>query len=209
MITIRRAHDDDPGFLLHVQSILVGCLYEYSPAEAYVIRIRDWFDYKWCYFSGKALGAIGVSDFRNLTLPPFVPNRVMSQDHYVRAATDTNAYESSEAPALHIHQASGANKQRFIRRTMNNGAMMWFSSGSMTTGRGSIMVYSVFSSNLKFGWHITLMKKCEWQIDKVTFTSRSLVEGLRDLGSRMIAAADDSPAVRLADEASTDVQETR
>jgi hypothetical protein len=84
---------------------------------------------------------------------------------------------------------------------MSNGAIMWFCSASMATGRGSLMVYSVFSSNLKFGWHITLMKKAEWQIDKVTFTSRSLVEGLRDLGSRIIHTADNSPAVTLADQA--------
>jgi hypothetical protein len=159
MITIRRAHDDDPGFVSHVRSILVGCLYEYNPAEVYVVRIRDWFDYKWCYFSGKVLGAIGVSDFRDLTLPPFVPNRVLSQDHYVRCAPDSNVYEPSDASPVHIHQGSEANHGRFIRRTMKNGAMMWYSSGSMATGRGSIMVYSVFSSDLKFGWHITLMKR--------------------------------------------------
>jgi hypothetical protein len=90
MITIRRAQEDDPGFLSQVRSILVGCLHEYNPVEAYVVRIRDFFDYKWCYFSGKTWGVLGVSDFRNLTLPPFVPNRVLSQDHYVRAATDSS-----------------------------------------------------------------------------------------------------------------------
>lgn len=198
MITIRRSEDDDPGFLDHVRSILAGCLDQYRPAEVYVVRIRDWFDYKWCYFSGKVLGALGVSKFRDLTLPPFVPNRVLSQGHYDRVATDGNAYEPSEAPPLHIRQESEANLRRFARRTTNDGLMMWFSSGSMATGRGSIMVYSV-SPDLKFGWHVTLLRKAEWRIEKVTFTARSLVEGLRELGSRKIAAADDSPAVTLGD----------
>ena len=186
MITTSKAQDDDPQFLTQVRSILIGCLIEYTPTEVYVIRIRDCFDYKWCYFSGKSLGAIGVSDFCNLTLPPFVPNRVLSQDHYVRTAMDALVYKPSDAHPIHIHQASEANHKRFIRRTMNDGIMMWYSSGSMTTGRGSIMVYSVFSSTLKFGWHVTLLKKSEWQIDKITFTSRSLVEGLRALGSNRI-----------------------
>jgi hypothetical protein len=193
MITLRTDHNDDPDFLTQVRSILVGCLHEYAPDEVYIIRIRDWFDYSWCYFSGKRLGAIGFSDFRNLTLPPFVPKRVLSQDHYACATTDGNAYASSPAPPLHIHQASESNLRRHIRRVMSDGMMMWFSSGSMATGRGSIMVYSVFSQTLKFGWHATLLKKAEWQIDKTTFTSRTLVEGLRASGSRIIATAVDSP----------------
>ena len=189
MITIRSTQDDDPAFLCHVRSIFVGCLYEYSPAEAYVVRIRNWFDYRWCHFSGKSLGALGVSIFATSHCLPSC--RIASCPRITTsAATDSNAYEPSDAPPLHIHQRSEANQRRFIRRTMNNGAMMWFSSASMATGRGSLMVYCVFSSNLKFGWHITLMKKAEWQIDKVTFTSRPLVEGLRDLGSRMIAIAE-------------------
>jgi hypothetical protein len=193
LITIRTAHDDDPDFLAQARSILVGCLHEYAPTEVYIIRIRDWFDYKWCYFSGKRIGAVGFSDFRNLTLPPFVPNRVLSQDHYTRAATEGNAYAPSHAPPIHIHQASESNHKRFIRRIMSDGMMMWFSSGSMATGRGSIMVYSVFSQTLKFGWHVTLLKKSEWQVDKITFTSRALVEGLRESGSSILSTVVDSP----------------
>ena len=191
MLTIRKADDDDPEYLTLVRSILIGCLHQYQPSEVYIVRIRDCFDYKWCYFSGKAIREMGFSDFRGLTLPPFVPNRVLSQDHYVLEATSGDDYEPSEAPPLHVYQSSASNMKRFVRRIMPNGAMIWFSSGSKSTGRGSVMVYSVFSSNLKFGWHITLLKKSEWQIDKVTFTSRSLVEGLRRIGSRVIAAADE------------------
>ncbi len=193
MIIIRGHEDDDPGFLDRVRSILAGCLADYRPAEVYLVRIRDWFDYKWCYFSGKRLGALGLSDFCNLTLPPFVPNRVLSQNHYVCASTDGDVYEPSEAPPLHIHQASEANFRRLIRRITNGGAMMWYSSGSRTTGRGSIMIYCVFSPALKFGWHVTLLKKAEWQIDKATFISKSLVDRLSESGARMIATANESP----------------
>jgi hypothetical protein len=43
------------------------------------------------------------------------------------------------------------------------------------------MVYHV-SPELKFGWHVTFLKKSDWQIDKVTFTSKSLIERLRETG---------------------------
>jgi hypothetical protein len=180
MITLPRSHDDDAGFHDRVQWIVSGCIKQYKPAEVYVIRIRDWFDYKWCYFSGKMLGAVGRSKFRDLTLPPFVPNRVVSQDHYDQVAE--GVYKGSDAPPLHIRQPSEANFRRFIRRTTNDGTAVWFSSGSKTTGRGSVMVYNV-SPEMKFGWHVAFLRKAEWQIEKVTFTSIAVIEGLLNLGS--------------------------
>jgi hypothetical protein len=184
MIAIQLSHEDDPGFIEQVQRILVGCIKQYRPAEVYLIRIRDFFDYKWCYFSGKTLGAIGVSKFCDLTLPPFVPNRVISQDHYEHVVKNSVIYEVSDAPPLHKHQPSEANFKRFIRRTTNDGTAFWFSSGSRRSGRGSMMVYNV-TPDIKFGWHITLLKKTAWQIEKVTFTSKALVEALRSSGSSL------------------------
>src|ERR1035438_4198422 len=181
MITIHKSQEDDPSFVDEVQGIVAGCLDQYKPAEVYVIRIRDWFDYKWCYFSGKTLGALGVSKFCDLTLPPFVPNRVLAQDHCVRLLVDSDVHELSDAPPLHIQQTSEANFKRFIRRATNDGTIFWFSSRSTSTGRGSIMVYNV-TPNIKFGWHVTFLKKAKWQIEKVTSTSKSLVKSLRDTG---------------------------
>jgi len=181
MITVHKSESDDPGFLDEVQWMANGCLDQYQPAEVYVIHIRDWFDSKWCYFSGKRLGAIGVSKFQDLTLPPFVPNRVLAQDHYHRLLTTSDIYELSDAPPLHINQTSEANFKRFTEHATKNGMIIWFSSGSISTGRGSIMVYTV-SPEIKFGWHATFLKKADWQIDKVTFTSKSFVKNLRNLG---------------------------
>jgi hypothetical protein len=180
MITLQRSHDDDAGFLDRVQWIVSGCIKQYKPAEVYIIRIRDWFDYKWCYFSGKMIGAVPLSKFVDLTLPPFVPNRVVSQDHYDHVAD--GVYEASDAPPLHIRQPSEANFKRFIRRTTNDGTAIWFSTGSKATGRGSVMVYNV-SPDMKFGWHVTFLRKAHWQIEKVTFTSKAVIEGLLNLGS--------------------------
>lgn len=43
------------------------------------------------------------------------------------------------------------------------------------------MVYNV-TPNIKFGWHVTFLKKAKWQIDKVTFISKSQIKSLRDSG---------------------------
>jgi len=183
MITLQGLQDDDAGFLDKAQWIVNGCLSEYKPMEVYIIRIRDWFDYKWCYFSGKMIGAVSVSKFADLTLPPFVPNRVVSQDHYNCRAV--GEYEPSEAPPLHIRQPSEANFKRIIRRITNDGTAIWISSGSKASSRGSVMVYNV-SPEMKFGWHVTFFKKADWRIEKVTFNSKAIVEGLLRLGSNQI-----------------------
>ena len=180
MISLGRLHDDDSGFLEKAQWIVNGCVKEYKPGEVYIVRIRDWFDYKWCYFSGKVLGALGVSKFVDSTLPPFVPNRVVSQDHYDQIAE--GVYQGSDAPPLHIRQTSEANFQRFLRRTTNNGMLIWISAGSKASGRGSVMVYNV-SSDMKQGWHVTFLRKANWQIEKVTFTSKAIIERLLKMGS--------------------------
>jgi hypothetical protein len=182
MISIPRLHQDDPGFLDQVEQIITGSIGQYRPAEVYIIRIRDFFDYKWCYFSGKTLGAVGVSKFCDLTLPPFVPNRVITQAQYDRVGTKRSVYEASDAPPLHIHQHSEANFKRFISRTTNDGTAIWYSSASRVTGRGSIMVYHV-TPDIKFGWHVTFLKNADWQIGKVRFTSKALVEALPHWGS--------------------------
>ncbi|MGB8354133.1 MAG: hypothetical protein WCD79_09625 [Chthoniobacteraceae bacterium] len=181
MITIQPRHEDDPSFLDQVRWIVAGCVDQYKPAEVYIIRIRDLFDYKWCYFSGKTLGTLGVHSFYDLTLPPFVPGRVICQDHYERVEADGGIYKASDAPLLHIHQRSEANLKRVIRKTTNQGTIFWYSSGSTVAGRGSLMVYNV-SPSMKFGWHVMFLKKSIWQIEKVTFISKPLVEGLRASG---------------------------
>jgi hypothetical protein len=43
-------------------------------------------------------------------------------------------------------------------------------------------VQRIFAGCL-FGWHVTFLKKSDWQIDKVTFTSKSLIERLHESGA--------------------------
>ena len=181
MITIHRSHEDDPGFIDQTQWIVAGCIDQYKPVEIYVVGIRDWFDYKWCGFTGKTLGALGVWN-NDLTLPPFVPGRVISQEHYQRCVGDGGIYEESDAAPLHIHQPSEANFKRYARKAVDNGTLIWFSSGSIATGRGSIMVYNV-TPDTECGWHVMFQRKRVWQIERVTNISKTVVEMLRDAGT--------------------------
>jgi len=36
---------------------------------------------------------------------------------------------------------------------------------------------------MKFGWHVTFLRKADWQIEKVTFISKAIVERIGKVGS--------------------------
>ncbi|MCA1709275.1 MAG: hypothetical protein LC808_40740 [Actinobacteria bacterium] len=68
---------DDPGYLDWVEATVVGVEEAINTKQTYVVKIDNWFGKRWLGFSGKALGALGVRK-QKLTLPPFIPTRVVS-----------------------------------------------------------------------------------------------------------------------------------
>ena len=93
---IRPDQDDAADFIAEVQGLVDGLLRHYAPRTVVLIKIDNFFGSRWLRFSGKALGALGVWKKR-LNVPPFVPNRVVSQltfagplyDEAVRIVTET------------------------------------------------------------------------------------------------------------------------
>ncbi len=97
-----------------------------------------------------------VNDSR-LTLPPFVPERILSERRYDRA--DNDRYEpSSEFTPLAIHQTSAANAQRRFDRFTNNGILFWYSGNTATQEFGSSMLY-VHTPDQCDGWYLCLRKE--------------------------------------------------
>lgn len=188
MMSLHTQADDDADFVEVVRALLLGCVKNSRPAEVYVIHVRDYFDPKWCYFSGKTLGALGVSKFKTLTLPPFVPNRVLTQKHYRQDEDRKMGYRESEAAPLHIHQPSDENFRRHLRRTTNDGLLCWYSSGSVDSQRGSVMVYQV-DPKLKWGWHVTYEKREGWRLDRATWIPKTSVEKLSALGRELVESS--------------------
>lgn len=78
MIQIRTDQGDAAGFIANVDLLLRGITTTQAPKDLILIRIDNWFGPKWLRFSGKILGAAGLWN-KTLTVPPFVPNRVVSE----------------------------------------------------------------------------------------------------------------------------------
>jgi hypothetical protein len=75
---IALGQDDSPDFIDIVEGLVNGLLIGDAPPSLMLIKIDNWFGSKWLGFSGKILGALGVS-MGKLTIPPFVPNHVLSE----------------------------------------------------------------------------------------------------------------------------------
>ncbi len=153
---------DDAMFLEAVGDTLNGMLLETKVAGVSVVKIRDWFGPKWLGFSGKKLGAVAVHKLP-LTLPPFHPNRVLSQRFYAFNA-DSLAYEKVWPPfRLHIQQPSEQNTDRRFNNFIASGALVWVSSDSARTGNGALMIYATRHQQILCGYlGLARLENGEW-----------------------------------------------
>ena len=142
---------DDQTFIETVSEVVNGMLLDTKVAGISVVKIRDWFGPKWLGFSGKKLGAFGVHDFP-VAIPPFHPNRVLSQRFYAYHS-DSTAYEKVWPPFyLHVHQHSEDNFKRRFYKYIYSGAFVWYSSDSARTGNGALMIYVTIKDNIRCGY---------------------------------------------------------
>jgi len=138
MIQLDRQENDDPEFMSTLDSFVRGALDRYRPDSVVVVRVKNWFGPRWFKFSGKMLGAVGIHK-ELLTLPPFVPARVLSETHFRRRGAN---YVQEEATApLHIRQSSSSNLQRRVSGFGPKAAFVWYSAESKSNGRASVMSY--------------------------------------------------------------------
>jgi hypothetical protein len=161
MIEITRRPADAPEFLARVETILARIV-ETHPRQIYVVRIDNWFGRKWTGFAGKLLGAMGVAYREDLTLPPFVPNRVIDQSCY-EYSPEACVYRSvGRGAAIHIAQHSVENFRRKVSTIFPDAALLWFSGNSAPNGRGSVLAY-VPSSTGHEAWFAEFRDAPHWR----------------------------------------------
>jgi len=170
LMQISPMDDDAADFITAVEQVVAGCLREYSPASLVLIKIDNWFGPRWLGFSGKIMGAVGVR-WRQLTIPPFVPHRVISQRRFERLSCE----EVETGEPLHVRQTSAEAMERNVSELVPDTALVWYSGNSGSAGRGSVMVYPprVYPSgaDTKKIWY------AEWQLNKVWHLS--LAKGIK------------------------------
>lgn len=166
---------NDSGFASVAERALNNTLRRARPAEVYVVKVDGWFDYKWQEFSGTVLHFIAFWRYE-LTLPPFHPSRILSQEYY-RLRPDGAGYEPAPAKPLHISQPSSANFKRTVRSVSPSGVFVWYSHADAGSDRASLMVYTVDVDSAS-GWYAGFARKGEWRLAQVKGISRREVEQL-------------------------------
>ncbi len=155
---IRPEEDDSPDFAGMVEAVANGITRSYPTTELIVIKIDNWFDVKWLRFSGKMLGVLSIWKY-TLTIPPFVPNRVISQRRF--SAPEFVEIESGKPVHINIESS-----QAGLRRTVDvarGAAVLWYSGNSELSGRGAIMAH-VPVEGAYSAWYTGWAKRKTWEL---------------------------------------------
>jgi hypothetical protein len=151
---------DDAEFTNQVERLITSVISATSPAEFYVVKVDNWFGPKWLAFSHKVMGAFGLAS-RDLVVPPFVPNRIVSEAVYTLGESREYVKGSPPKP-IHVEQVSSANAGRKLSRILPTAAIFWWSGQSATNGRGSLMAY-LPTHDGHVPWYIELTGQETWR----------------------------------------------
>ncbi len=171
-IEIESDETDDTGYIDIVYKITKELSSDKEIKDVSIVRIKNWFDHKWLNYSGKGIvhteetrnpNKVALDNFwkKKLTIPPFTPNRVLSEYYFRRKGTQNKLMESE----LHIWQSSTSNLQRRIQDRTRNGLFIWFSSNSRINRIGSIMIYCVINDET-ISWYASIEDKYGWIISQ-------------------------------------------
>ncbi len=171
MITIKFDNTDSKGFKIIINLIIGNLIKNLNPDEISVVRIKNWFDHKWLNYSGKKILKYDTKTFpgipfviepfwnKEITIPPFNPNRVLSETFFRLKNIENAEFEE----LFHINQRSTENRNNLISKKTKNGLCIWISSNSTINGQGSLMVYQIKNDEIQT-WYASIGKNNEWEI---------------------------------------------
>jgi hypothetical protein len=169
MIELVAAENDDVAFLSLARRIVNGAITELKMREVYLVHIDNWFDHKWLgwWSSWKH------KELNRLYVPPFNPNRVRSQKHFVWDPSGSQWAHAGPGKLLHVRQAGRRVHRQRLDQFGESGAFIWYSGNTVTNGAGSIMLY--LSGAGAYAWYASFRKDERWAVaDEFRVTRREL-----------------------------------
>ena len=167
---------DDPAFVSLVERIVNGALASLQPREVYIVHIDNWFDYKW-------LGWWSWNKEKGLCIPPFNPNRVLSQT-YFRWNSPTSLWEShGSGNTLHIRQPGLSSRARPAAQLSDSGSFIWYSGNTVVNKMGCLMLY--LSGADGYCWYASFRKNCDWKTHDVCRITRRELTSFEERGDQI------------------------
>ena len=167
--------DDADEFIAQVDALANGIAEKHAPKCLIVIKVNSWFGSRWLGFSGKLLGMAGVhlraargvwrSDL--LSVPPFVPSRIVSQRRFAAP----NYLEVAAGSPLHRAVKSSAAILRQIAALEPGAAVLWYSGNSERADHASTMAY-IPGSDSYTCWYVSWAKHQAWHFEETAEITR-------------------------------------
>jgi hypothetical protein len=179
---------DDLGYLDWVEATIIGVEEAIKTDQTYVVKIDNWFGKRWLGFSGKALGVLGVRK-EKLTLPPFIPSRVVSQRRFFEAGTPLGRRKR-----LHVWQRSGENLQRYTEVVLQGSHAFWYSGRSASNDRGSFMAYVATPAGY-WPWYVSLLREEKWRVVECIGIGTRELENFTGRGIKQLREAAESQSL--------------
>jgi hypothetical protein len=173
-VIIRPEVDDAPEFARKVEALANGILSRYEPPAFILIKINNWFNVTWLRFSGKTLGVLGTWN-NALSIPPFVPNRVVSQRRF--SAPDYQEVDAGKP--IHLLVESSQAVLRRVSEVAGGAALMWYSGGSAQAERGAVMAHVPVGAAYS-PWYTGWAKRKGWELVQPKEISEQEIAGLID-----------------------------
>lgn len=179
MIEFTPTELDDADFLLLAQRIANGAIVDLQVREVFLVHVDNWFDFKW-------LGwwSWGDDACKRLVVPPFNPNRVLTQEHYVREGNRERWKHIGSGNPLHVRQAG---RQRSLAKPIDevsgSAAFVWYSGNTARNMAGSLMVYRSGADG--YAWYASFKKDIAWIVNNEAHVSRRELLSFEKRGREM------------------------
>ena len=95
----------EPEVAAKLNEWISGIARVYPCRALHVVEVDRYFSVKWLHFSGKALGALGISKMTT-TIPPFIPSRVLRERRFLLRGPWAPYEDKPGGYRLHIWQTS-------------------------------------------------------------------------------------------------------
>lgn len=170
MIRPIAAADDDPSFIALAERILGGAITALQVREVYLVRIDNWFDFKWLGWRSRWRHG----ELQQLRIPLFTPNRVCSEQRFLRDA-ESSTWNAAPIPKpLHLRQPGRPWLAQPVDRIAEHAAFIWYSGGTGSNKVGSLMLY--LSGAEGYRWYASLKAGDPWTVaDEVGITRGELL----------------------------------
>ncbi len=176
MLELVAAEHDDAAFLTVAARAMNGAIEALQVREVFLVHIDNWFDFKW-------LGWKTSKGEKELRIPPFSPNRVQSEKHFIWDAEKSAWISIGLRKPLNYWPAKGPWHGTPIDRLAKRAAFIWYSGNTTTNQVGSLMLY--LSGVGGYGWYASFRNGEHWTVAHECGISRRELELFVERGRQL------------------------